>query len=260
MAKKNLRFLLVFALFAFFFLKTPNTANAACNNSYYCGWDPGTLTCFVDNSSPDYCCTSGYHSDPNLCASFTDIDSCQIGSHQCIQDATPPPGYNCTAGGQCNPAPDGSVPQYDTYDDCIAACTGTTPIYFNCDPTNGCTEAQGGVYDNISECNKNCQPNMDMWCNGQTGQLNTAIGCIPILDQAGFINFILKWAIGIGAGIAFMLSLYAGFIIMTASGNPERIKAGKELLTSAIAGLMLIIFAVFVLNFIGVDILGIFPE
>ncbi|KKR84165.1 MAG: hypothetical protein UU32_C0049G0003 [Candidatus Woesebacteria bacterium GW2011_GWB1_41_10] len=44
-------------------------------------------------------------------------------------------------------------------------------------------------------------------------------------------------------------------MIMTSGGNPERLKAGQELLTSAISGLILLIFSVFVLKFIGVDIL-----
>lgn len=68
--------------------------------------------------------------------------------------------------------------------------------------------------------------------------------------------FILRWATGIGGAIALILMIYAGFLIMTASGVPERIKAGQELLTSAIAGLILLIFSIFVLKFIGVDILG----
>jgi hypothetical protein len=71
-----------------------------------------------------------------------------------------------------------------------------------------------------------------------------------------FLSDILRWAVGIGGGIAFLLILYAGFMIMTASGNPERLKAGQELLTSAISGLILLIFSVFILKFIGVDILG----
>jgi hypothetical protein len=54
------------------------------------------------------------------------------------------------------------------------------------------------------------------------------------------------------------LILYAGFMLMTSTGNPERIKAGQELLTSAISGLILLIFSVFILNFIGINILGIF--
>ncbi len=67
---------------------------------------------------------------------------------------------------------------------------------------------------------------------------------------------ILRWAVGIGGGIAFLLMLYAGFMIMTAAGNPERLKAGQELLTSAISGLILLIFSVFILKFLGIDILG----
>lgn len=61
---------------------------------------------------------------------------------------------------------------------------------------------------------------------------------------------------GIGGGIAFLLILYSGFMIMSATGNPERLKAGQELLTSAISGLILLIFSVFILKFIGIDILG----
>jgi hypothetical protein len=86
--------------------------------------------------------------------------------------------------------------------------------------------------------------------------ISTAIGCIPVFDQTSFLSFILKWAVGIGGGIAFLLMVYAGFMIMTAAGNPDRLKAGQELLTSAIGGLILLIFSVFILKFIGVDILG----
>ncbi len=70
------------------------------------------------------------------------------------------------------------------------------------------------------------------------------------------MGFILRWAVGIGGGIAFLLILYGGFMIMTSSGNPERLKAGQELLTSAIGGIILLIFSVFLLKVIGIDILG----
>ncbi len=87
--------------------------------------------------------------------------------------------------------------------------------------------------------------------------IDTAIGCIPYGDTNKFIAFILKWAIGVGGGIAFILILVGGFQIITSSGNPERLKAGRELLTSALAGLILLVFSVFILRIIGVDILGI---
>lgn len=90
-------------------------------------------------------------------------------------------------------------------------------------------------------------------------EIYTAIGCVPVLGangQTDFLSFVLKWAVGVGGGIAFLLIIYGGFMVMSSSGNPERLKAGQELLTSAIAGLILLIFSVFILKFIGVDILG----
>jgi len=92
-------------------------------------------------------------------------------------------------------------------------------------------------------------------CNGDKG-IDTAIGCISVLESPeAFLGDILRWAVGVGGGIAFLLIVYASFIIMTSSGNPERLKAGQELLTSAISGLVLLIFSVFILKLIGIDIL-----
>jgi len=92
-------------------------------------------------------------------------------------------------------------------------------------------------------------------CVGSDTSINTAIGCIPYGDTNLFMGFILRWAIGIGGGIAFFLIIIAAFQIMSSSGNPERLKAGQELMTSAIAGLIMLIFSVFILKVIGVDIL-----
>ena len=95
------------------------------------------------------------------------------------------------------------------------------------------------------------------WCNLTQTELNTAIGCIPVFNSEDFLGFLLRWATGIGSGIAFLLIVYGGCMIMTSSGNPERLKAGQELLTSAISGLILLIFSIFILKVIGIDILGI---
>lgn len=95
----------------------------------------------------------------------------------------------------------------------------------------------------------------DVLCPG--GGINTAIGCVPIDNTNNFIGWVLGWAIGIGGGIAFLLIVAASFMIITSSGNPERLKAGQELLTSAIMGLIMVIFSIFVLELIGVDILRI---
>jgi Co/Zn/Cd efflux system component len=76
-------------------------------------------------------------------------------------------------------------------------------------------------------------------------------------DLALKTNTILTYSIGIGGVVAFLLIVFGGFQIILSAGNPEKIKAGKEMITSAIAGLLLIIFSVFILRLIGYDILGI---
>ncbi len=94
-------------------------------------------------------------------------------------------------------------------------------------------------------------------CGGiASGQVYTAIGCIST-DPADFIRTFLKFGVGIAGGIAFLLILLGGFQILTSAGNPEHMNAGKELVSSAIAGLLMIIFSIFLLRVIGVDILGI---
>lgn len=58
-----------------------------------------------------------------------------------------------------------------------------------------------------------------------------------------------------GGGIAFLLSVFGGVSIILAGGNPEKINAAKEIIGSALTGLLFIIFSVFLLRFIGYDIL-----
>lgn len=58
-----------------------------------------------------------------------------------------------------------------------------------------------------------------------------------------------------GGGIAFLLSVWGGITILLAAGNPEKINEGKEIIGSAITGLLFIILSVFLLRLIGFDIL-----
>lgn len=86
----------------------------------------------------------------------------------------------------------------------------------------------------------------------------TAVGCV---GEGGtpdkFLQKIIKIGIGMGGGIAFLLILFAGFQRILSAGNPEKLHAAQELMTAAISGLLLIIFSVFLLRLIGVDILQI---
>jgi len=84
----------------------------------------------------------------------------------------------------------------------------------------------------------------------------TAFGCLPT-DSGKFVETLLKFGSGIAGGIAFLLIVIGGFQIVMSAGNPEKLNEGKELVTSAIVGLLFIIFSIFLLRLIGVDILSI---
>ena len=86
--------------------------------------------------------------------------------------------------------------------------------------------------------------------------VNTGIGCIPT-DPADLILRILEIAIGVAGGIALLSVVFGGFKVLTSSGNPDAISEGKGMITSAIAGLALILFSVAILNIIGFNVLGI---
>lgn len=98
----------------------------------------------------------------------------------------------------------------------------------------------------------------DPECPAATGTgIKTALGCIPT-DAELFVAYVLPWAIGFGGGVAFLLGVYGAFLIATASGDPEKVQAGKELITSVVLGVAIIAFSVLILRTLGVDILGIF--
>lgn len=95
------------------------------------------------------------------------------------------------------------------------------------------------------------------FCNPpENTQIRTAIGCIETTPQ-GLLQKLFTLSLGIAGGIAFLMIILGAMQIQTSSGNPERVNQGREIVEGAITGLLLIIFAVFILRIIGVDILGI---
>lgn len=89
-----------------------------------------------------------------------------------------------------------------------------------------------------------------------TNSVNTAIGCVNAAGPSGLTQTLFKIGIGMAGGIAFLLILYGGFTMMTSAGNPEKLNEGRELVGSAVAGLLFIILSIFLLKVIGVDILA----
>jgi len=146
----------------------------------------------------------------------------------------------CSSSEYCNPnIPSALLP---VPQGCTGVCTSLTPIP---------TVTPIGAGDPTI-------PVYDPKCYGRFGEgVKTGLGCLPT-DPQKFVNAALPWAIGIGSGVAFLLGLYGALMIVISAGDPEKMQAGKEIITSAIAGLLLIVFAVFILRVIGVNILGLF--
>jgi len=136
---------------------------------------------------------------------------------------------------------------------------------YTCIPGEGCqtTPGEAGEYDPCAgakgEALVSCQRCLGWYETSYTLLAEnswTALGCIPN-DPRDFVAWLLARAIGIGGGIAFLLMIWGGFQVITAAGDPDRLNAGKEIISSAIAGLLLIIFSLFLLQLIGVKILEI---
>ncbi len=90
----------------------------------------------------------------------------------------------------------------------------------------------------------------------QAVPIPTALGTIET-KPTEFLTQILQFLFGISGGIAFLLMIFGSFQVILSSGNPDKVKGGQEIITSAVMGLLFIVFSVFILNFIGVEILAI---
>src|SRR3989344_2129049 len=219
---KKLIFFIPIIIFAFLFLFT---------NTIYAQY--GTYTCFGSGS------TGG----------------CRLGTSNCTNGGQipNPSGCNGLQPAQCNSASFGCVSpsscgtQGQTCVNAGNCCSG-----YNC-IGSVCVSAPGNP-------NPPDQPPIGpeiVSCNGVDG-IETAIGCIPISEEQALAKFFLKWGMGIAAGIALVLISFSGYQIMTASGDPRKLQAGKELLTAAVTGVVLLALTAFILRVIGVNILGIF--
>ena len=180
----------------------------------------------------------------------------------------------------CNPCGGGITPGVTIQPP--ATNTPTPPSYWLCkrpyaqsppkcdyEQVNYCVnfDIPGGLcYHEEANCESGCippegttitpLPTMDPLCTFAPGRqgINTAIGCIPTDSNNDFTIFILRWSVGVSSGIVFLLIIYSAFLIMGSGGNAEKVKAGKELMTAALTGLILLIFSVFILDIFGIRI------
>lgn len=84
--------------------------------------------------------------------------------------------------------------------------------------------------------------------------INTALGCVPV-EINKFVPWLSGWIFGITGGIAFLMMVYGFFLMATSSGDQKAVQGAKETITSAIQGLLISIFGVFILRLIALNIL-----
>lgn len=128
------------------------------------------------------------------------------------------------------------------YNVCSCNCklTGTVIPYMGSGKIN--YTDQGSTYDPFAGCSNT--------------SVSTSLGCVPV-EVKSFVPWLLNILFGIAGGIAFLLMVY-GFILIATSGGEEKKMAGaKETITSAIVGLLVCIFSIFILRLITVNILKI---
>ena len=127
---------------------------------------------------------------------------------------------------------------------------------------SGESNRPGGTPYEICQGNEKCEKCIKTKESGgnytyEKGGSWTALGCIPTGEPNQLVAWILARAMGIGGGVAFLLTILGAFQVITSGGDPDKVKTGKEMITAAISGLLLIIFSLFLLQLIGVKILNI---
>ena len=210
-----------------------------CHKATTCTYPNCSMTEYVDGAYQIYCAEPVPTATPTpLPAGFTPIPT-----------ASPSPIIQC-------PVCPTEFHWHTGYRTCCkneetpeCATTSAPSFYQSCSAGQPCVYGTGcGSYSlgNIS-------------CTSREGEegINTAIGCIPTGSLNKFVAWFLSKLIFIASGIAFLLMAFGALKIITSAGSPESIQAGKELITSSLAGLVFIILSLFLLKLIGVDILQI---
>jgi hypothetical protein len=215
------------------------------NPDYY-----ATCNRLADNSCSCSCTLNGVTPTatplPSPTCTGTPPASCQCWCGQCTSTCPGNNGKACGSGLSGDTFCNATVNTCAFYSGtCIATCNGNSHGQLDCPAGQVCCSTSPGPVTGKSPT-----------CINSTS-IDTAIGCIPYDSFTGLMGFILGWGIGIGGGIAFILIVVAGFQMMTSSGDPRKLQAAHELLGSAITGLIMLVFSVFILRLIGVSIFGI---
>lgn len=94
------------------------------------------------------------------------------------------------------------------------------------------------------------------WTGGNCKSLVTGLGELQT-DPSGFTTRVFAILLSFSGGIALLLIIRAGYLLMTSQGKPNQVQEGRDQLIAAIIGLVFLIFSMVLLQVIGFDILRI---
>lgn len=143
----------------------------------------------------------------------------------------------CLAAGvtseSCKKDPNSS--DLEAYNKLLEVLNKTPVLNFGCDK-DGTTKSVNGTYQCVS--------------------VNTAFGPIPT-EPIAFIERLFEIILAFAGIAALGLLIFGGYKYMISRGDPEMIKSARETITSAVIGLLFIIFSFVILQMIAGDILKI---
>ncbi len=218
--------------------------------------------CPNGNSLNRTACQNGLTCESGVCR--LDDNNTEKAKYYCGEMVRPEDAGNfecmgCQAAVLDSPGPDGE--QY------WCTCGGD---YQLCCPTAGAQQCEGdcNTKPGITDCSGSGQACVGGVCIIPTQQkvslcsdqksVYTAIGCIPIDTLSNFISFALSWGLAISGAVAMLSLAGAAFMIMTSAGDVAKLESGKQMIVAAVSGIFFLVFALFILRLIGVNILGLF--
>jgi len=216
------------------------------------------FNCTIDSNlkTPAETCPAGWHQ-----GYYSDIYS---NACQCWPENVQLPAVDTSGGNGC-PVCDSDHPYYFADDASCHKDDGTSsekaqPLKLEdcgkdaCDPGNGCTLNTLKIppspvcadYDETVGSNT----------LGSCQTINTAIGPLNI-QLSEFTKTIFSLLLSVSGLIILYIVIRSGYILLFSQGNAEKVKEAQDRLTSAVVGLLFLIFSLIVLQTIGVDILHI---
>jgi hypothetical protein len=83
-------------------------------------------------------------------------------------------------------------------------------------------------------------------------------GIEKLEGEKGLISVIVNVAVPAAILCLIVLVVYAGYMLISSQGNPDKLKEGKEVLTNAIIGFFVVVLSVVILllisNSLGLDV------